>query len=243
MSWVQVDCALRPAAGVPPAHVPWAALSEVTSEWRDEGRFRRLWFVRKSGVRLRFEADEPAATLEPVLAPWLIGLEHRNELRSFRFAVYEPEQYRFGGPAGMALAHELFDLDTARLLPQLAAGMPADDRARWLVHSTESLLGSAVDDAAEAWDVWCRLQAVTGDLAGDGDAPTLDDDVDVDLGGYVDIGRRLRGCVDAGLLNAGVRQWCADATTFGVNRLGLIFWPGLLRSTIETAMQRARTGA
>jgi hypothetical protein len=197
-----------------------------------------MWFVHKPpGVRLRFEADDPATTLEPVLDPWLIDVERRSEVRGFRFGVYEPEEHRFGGPVGMALAHELFDLDTTLLLPSIAGGLAAEERARWGVRATQSLLRGAVDDWAEAWDVWRRLQVAVAELPDDAPAPPLAGVLDAADSPSREIGARLRACADAGRLSVGVRQWCTDAAVFGWNRLGMGFWPGVLRATVEAVTE------
>jgi thiopeptide-type bacteriocin biosynthesis protein len=241
MTWTQVSCAVFPREGLPPVHIPWASLRDACDTWRAEGRYERMWFVRKPpGLRLRFEAPAPQTTLEPVLAPWLVAAERSNDLRGFRFTVYEPEEHRFGGAAGMALAHELFDLDSRALLDPLGRHMTPEERAAWFVRTTQSLLHGAVDDRSEAWDVWRRLDtALDVDLA-----PARNVELAAALEAsepdYREIGTRVRACADSGLLTVGVRQWCADAATFGLNRLGLIFWPETLRAALDAAARWCR---
>src|SRR5687768_13921294 len=103
--WVQVNCALfhQTAGGQP--YVPWQALSTTLERWRCEGRFRLCFFTRKPpGLRLRFYGDGLAHSLDAELITWLEEAERQNAIRGFRFALYEPETFRFGGPAGMEIA-------------------------------------------------------------------------------------------------------------------------------------------
>jgi thiopeptide-type bacteriocin biosynthesis protein len=166
--WCQVNCSVftQATADGPVPYIPWKRLAEAVEGWRREGRFDRFFFVRKPpGLRLRFTPGDRGG-LEPPLAAWLAAREAGNELRGFRFTVYEPEEHRFGGPSGMDLAHELFDADARTALEYERHAEGADmaaSRAELSAALTEQLLSSVLDDPAEAWDVWCRLRQAVRD--------------------------------------------------------------------------------
>src|SRR5215203_3697925 len=105
--WMQVNCALFcPSAQETPV-VPWTALSEVTRQWRRDGLFLQFFFTRKSpGLRLRFNGLNIEAQLRPAVVEWLDYAEQHNLIRGYRFSIYEPEEFRFGGAAGLAIAHD-----------------------------------------------------------------------------------------------------------------------------------------
>ncbi|MCA1844901.1 MAG: thiopeptide-type bacteriocin biosynthesis protein [Actinobacteria bacterium] len=263
--WVQVNCSVFPDAArdrLAP-YIPWERLADAVDGWRHERRFERFFFVRKPpGLRLRFAVGDPGRLL-PVLAAWLSGREAANDLRGFRFTVYEPEAFRFGGAAGMELAHDLFDADARAALEyeQGAEGQPVGlSRAELSAALTNCLLGAALDDPSEAWDVWCRLReavlssAVAGRASGgvpveeDGeDAPALPGHVGVAerlppplaaayralVERQQTVASRLRATADAGLLTVGVRSWLVSATVFHWNRWGLPLEPAALRDMTE----------
>jgi thiopeptide-type bacteriocin biosynthesis protein len=102
----------------------------------------------------------------PVYASGFLGTRSASawekfRLRSFRFAAYEPEEFRFGGSAGMAVAHDLFDRDTRRVLQYevLAARRSVRlSRDLFSLAMSNDLLARCVEDGAEVWDIWRRLQ-------------------------------------------------------------------------------------
>jgi thiopeptide-type bacteriocin biosynthesis protein len=246
--WLQVNCTLFPQGMDAPLYVPWAGLHTALQTWRAERRFERCFFMRKPpGLRLRFQGSHLGARLEPTLVAWLEEAERRNDIRGFRFAVYEPERFRFGGPAGMDVAHEYFDRDS-RLA--LRYEMLADDDCRSLPRTLYSLVAThdlfrrCVDDGAELWDVWRRLQMAVGhasaaDVMGTVDAAWVPEAVtlapsfratltpaaaallqDVDVHNAA-IAARLHGASVARRLTIGMRAWLGAASVFHWNRLGL----------------------
>lgn len=241
--WLQASCALFPAFDGGP-FIPWTALSGALEAWRAAGLVRRFWFVRKPpGLRLRIQGPGPAAALRAEVAAWLLAAERRNDLRGFRFTVYEPETYRFGGAAGMEIAHAHFDAGAALALAYET--LPDEVRAQAPRHAlslalTADLLARCLDDRAEAWDVWCRLRDAlpasevaeaprelwTRALRGlpgiaAGEHPALGALLARAEDAHAATARSLRALADSGALRVGPRAWLAAAAVFEWNRLGL----------------------
>jgi thiopeptide-type bacteriocin biosynthesis protein len=240
--------------------MPWAALCEAVHEWRTRRSLQRFWFVRKMpGLRLRFQVMQGDAGLMGPLTSWLQAAERRNDLRGFRFATYEPEVFRFGGPAGMEVAFTHFDAGSHFALRYET--LPEEHRAELGRHTfslvnTSDLLRRTLDDCAEIWDVWKRLEAAVGGmLAG----PARGDHLRPLLGGYdglavservelmellvrarsanEETAAALRALADGGVLSVGVRAWLAAATVFEWNRLGLPNEPEVLGRVISLAVE------
>jgi thiopeptide-type bacteriocin biosynthesis protein len=243
--WIQVNCTLYSTAVAGPPFVPWQELSGALQRWRGEERFQQAFFMRKPpGIRLRFSGRNVFERLEPELVSWLEDADQRNLIRSFRFSVYEPEQFRFGGPAGMAIAHDQFDLDSRialayeSLLPAAQAGLPRDLLS--LLAATD-LFSRCVDDGAEMWDIWQRLRAAVGggptsavqDVDRERSALSLTPEfvnglapeavhlIEEARGGNERIAARLHAAVVAERLTIGVRSWLTGVCIFHWNRLGL----------------------
>jgi thiopeptide-type bacteriocin biosynthesis protein len=246
--WVQVNCTLFPQGLDAPLYVPWAALRDTLERWRGEGRFARCFFMRKPpGLRLRFQGEHLGARLEPALVAWLEKAERRNDIRGFRFALYEPERFRFGGAAGMDVAHDYFDRDSRLALRYEFLG--DDERAAlprdlYSLVVTYELFRRCVDDGAEIWDIWQRLgTAVGGNLprVGGDSAATARERAIIRLAPAslatlppaaqalladaqdhnVAIAARLHAAGVAARLTVGPRAWLAAACVFHWNRLGL----------------------
>lgn len=239
--WLQADCSLFPSTPIEP-YIPWANLCRAINDWRQDQLIYRFWFVRKPpGLRLRFQASRRATGLQAAICRWLIDAESRNDIRGFRFTIYEPESHRFGGKAGMDAAHALFDASAS-----LSLQFHADDSRpltafEFSIATTSDLLGRCLDDRAEVWDIWCRLAKVIPTatdqpsreievsedylaglptlfrVLGDRWAPALDD---IDKA-HDRVARDLRALACGGVLQVGLREWLVAATIFDWNRLGL----------------------
>jgi thiopeptide-type bacteriocin biosynthesis protein len=263
VEWLQVNVNLFTDSGGDQPYVPWESLARQVSRWRAAGRFQVFWFVRKPpGLRLRFAGPDLGAQLEPALNEWLVAAEGANDIRGFRFGRYEPEVHRFGGPAGMAVAHDLFDCDSALVLRFESlddARRRRIDRHNFALASAEDFLLLCLNDEAEVWDVWKRLAALLQDPRPNvrldvgairASEPrqrldSLDDEDGLTLARDATAGNRrvaaaLRATVDAGRLAIGVRSWLAAAAAFQWNRWGLpLDLPRLAREV--TAIAEAYT--
>jgi len=240
--WLQAECSLFSSTPIEP-YIPWTRLLAAVQEWRHNHLIDRFWFVRKPpGLRLRFQEPRGAAGFEATLSRWLVEAERRNDIRGFRFTTYEPESHRFGGDAGMDVAHMLFDAAAALPLQFYAHGSAPLSALEFSVATTSDLLSRCLDDRAEVWDVWCRLGEVipaakgvepgqetkTLDkyLAGlqplfsvlDNSWASLLDDIER---AHDCVARDLRALASAGALKVGLRAWLVAATTFDWNRFGL----------------------
>lgn len=231
-----MNCGLFPQAGSQSAYVPWAELAGKLEAWRTEKRVEQFYFMRKPpGLRLRFAGSDPIGSLEPVLVAWLRDAEQRNLIRSFRFATYEPEVFLFGGPVGMAIAHDHFDRDSRlviryeALLEAGAIDLPRDQLSLALI---QDLFARFAEDQSELWDIWQRVWHAHGSPplipAGEIDVPGLE----TLSGGAASFGRegltnnehvalRLRAADVTRRLSCGPRAWLAEICTFHWNRLGL----------------------
>jgi thiopeptide-type bacteriocin biosynthesis protein len=235
--WLDVRCSLFLADGAP--RWPWPELAAALAEWQGEGRCTRWFFTRKPpGLRLRLHGPDLAALRAAVVA-WLERVEAADVVRGWRFAVYEPETFRFGGPHGMAVAHRQFDRDSRAVLRfHLWPGRPP--AALWTLVAVHALVRRVVDDGAEAWDVWKRLEqrvpaaarptdpnllTVAADalrgggvLRGLGDpAAALLDDLARDAD---DLAAELHAAQAAGAMTVGPRAFLADLAQFHCNRMG-----------------------
>jgi protein-L-isoaspartate(D-aspartate) O-methyltransferase len=260
--WLQVNCSLFPQLDGGP-FLPWGSLREAADAWRAEGLYRWFWFVRKMpGLRLRFGGLEMASRLQSPLAEWLHEAERANDIRGFRFVVYEPETYRFGGEAGMALAHAHFDAGARLVFAYETGGAEVREKVSRLAFSlanTSDLLSRTLGDAAENWDVWRRLYSAVG--GGDHTASHtsaaedwraafsgldfLPADTSPELAGLVASAQTanaatanaLRALADGGALSVGVRSWLTAATTFEWNRFGLPGDPAALAQAVAVVLR------
>ncbi|MEV4257432.1 thiopeptide-type bacteriocin biosynthesis protein [Spirillospora sp. NPDC049652] len=250
-----------PATGGP--RVPWKDLGEALARWRAEQRFGLCFFVRKyPGLRLRFQGPDLGTRLVPELVPWLAAATERGDLVGHRLAVYEPELHRFGGPAGMALAHRHWDHDTplAVAYESMRSALPATIGASALwAAMVNHLLRLCLEDSAEVWDVWKRLDTLAATVGGE---PSEDItsaraqelyEVSPDLVARLAPAeaRLLRQAVTGnqrtarglgaldfdGGLTIGKRAWLTANATFQCNRWGLGLRPADLRS-VTGAMTR-----
>jgi thiopeptide-type bacteriocin biosynthesis protein len=248
-SSVQIDCALFPQGPGIPWYVPWRDLLDAVEQWRRECLFRQFFFTRKlPGLRMRFLGDGLDERLGPELVRWLDEAERSNAIRGYRFAIYEPEQARFGGPSGIDIAHDAFDRDSRlamryeTLAAQEQAEVPRDVFSLLLVND---LCGRAVEDSSELWDIWQRLNRALGRNPHESHAgPQIDvsrteaalstpdaflQQLPAAAGQLVRDGwqenahviARLRAAQAANRLSIGPRAWLASVCLFHWNRLAI----------------------
>jgi thiopeptide-type bacteriocin biosynthesis protein len=164
--WVQVNLALFPQGGGLPAYFPWRDLWAALQRWRRVRGLRCCFFMRKApGLRLRGWCGSSAQRFERELVGWLQAAERRNDIRNFRLAVYEPERFHFGGPIGMAIAHDAFDRHCQRVLQYESLG-DSDQRTLprelfWLATLSE-LIALSAETSRERREVWRRLASWAG---------------------------------------------------------------------------------
>ncbi|WP_219508972.1 methyltransferase, FxLD system [Nonomuraea ceibae] len=189
---------------------------------------RRFHFLRKDGG-LRLRTDQSVAALldrlvaEQVVAGWAGG-------------IYEPETDAFGGPQGMAIAHEVWCADSPAALAE--TGSP-DSRERCIL-LLSAMFRAAGLDVFEVGDVWAKI----GELRPSIDPPTearraaaitaMRRLMNADaaqrpcpepgwgerVAAFQDAGRRLARLAKAGHLTRGLRAVLAHHAIFAFNRAG-----------------------
>ena len=264
-AWVEIRCAF-PVEGTPPALlVPWQPLAASVRSWRETGLCDAFIFVRKPpGLRLRFSRGAARKGLDAALSEWLSEMTRQHHVVSHAQAVYEPEEHRFGGPVGMAIAHGLWSADAESVLEYECLGRArrgsVSRAALWAI-IVNDLLRVTLEDAAEIWDVWCRLADAIRRWDVDGrDVPqsgyramaaALFDPstqwlalLRPDVRLFVERGRAanrsageaLRALMTQGGLRTGRRAWLAANALFQANRWGLGLHPTDLRA-VTLAME------
>ena len=217
-----------------PAHAETAAESLTTSLADTPG-----WaFLRKHPTwRVRL----PPGTDPGVLTSPLNELIATGVLSGWASRVYEPEQRAFGGPKGLAAAHDLAHADSRHILTHIALHTGGLGRRELAILTTTALLHGAGLDYYEQGDVWDRFaahrrpphtpyspalteattQLVTADpqhiLQPTGDWPRHQPWLDA----FTTTGSRLAALADHGLLERGLRAVLAHHLLFTFNRLGL----------------------
>jgi thiopeptide-type bacteriocin biosynthesis protein len=160
-SWLEARCEFPLRMKLAGPIIPWSQLGSMIRAGQQGGHYTLAFFVRKPpGLRLRFQVKHDPAELRRIVAEWFEPLERAGAVIRHVLTVYEPEESRFGGPEGMAVAHQLWSRDTEVVLRyeslHPARRSTVSRTALWAALE-QHLLTLTLDDEAEAWDVWCRL--------------------------------------------------------------------------------------
>ncbi|MCE7553275.1 methyltransferase, FxLD system [Streptomyces thermodiastaticus] len=202
--------------------MPRQAAQALSSALSDQ----RFHFLRKDGG-LRLRTEHPAADV-------LDRLVADGQASGWTGGVYEPETETFGGPEGMAVAHDLFCADSRAALEQ--TGLPgARERCVLLL---SSMIRSAGLDPFETGDVWAKIASLRPPVTPPA-GPALDRAItamrrlmiadaarrpDAEPGwrervaAFEDAGRRLRRIASKGRLRRGLRAVLAHHAIFAFNR-------------------------
>lgn len=125
------------------------------------------WFVRKTPWwRLRWMASRqtPPDAVGKRLTVVLDRLQAKGHVVAYQAGIYEPETFAFGGPAGMAIAHDLFHADSRNILTHLRDRDADTPRTTVGAVGFSILLCSVLFRAAgqdwyEQGDIWARVSA------------------------------------------------------------------------------------
>jgi thiopeptide-type bacteriocin biosynthesis protein len=226
--WLHVQVAFPhwDASGQAMAHAVGPLLDEVTEGW---------WFMRKyPRWRIRVH-DAPPGAVESALGK----AEADGVISGWQPGIYEPEEYAFGGPAGMGIAHRLFCADSRAVLDYLRRDTPQIPEREVSLLLVSALLDAAGLDRFERADVFSRIAALRPrPSAGDDQmarltgqlrtllsvppAPALDVvSAAAWLTAFEDAGRCLAQAASAGQLERGLRAVLAHLVIFHWNRLAL----------------------
>jgi protein-L-isoaspartate(D-aspartate) O-methyltransferase len=218
--WWHATISFPGDAGVSPkaATVLSAALSD-----------QRFHFLRKHGT-LRLRTERPTADL-------------LNQLVADRLAtgwvdgVYEPETDAFGGPEGMAIAHEVFCADSRAALAE--TGSPyGRERCVLLISAMNRSAGLDPFEIGDVWAQFANLRPTIEPPIGDhraaavaamrrlmnADAASRENTEPgwpERVAAFADAGRRLARLAADGLLTRGLRAVLAHHTIFAFNRAGV----------------------
>ncbi|ALG12347.1 thiopeptide-type bacteriocin biosynthesis protein [Kibdelosporangium phytohabitans] len=123
-----------------------------------DGLVASWWFIRKAPEwRLRYlpphQAAEAAA--RHTLHTALDTLRETGHIAGWVETIYEPEVHAFGGAEAMAVAHQLFHLDSRHMLAHVGSGR--DQRRELTVLLCSVLMRAAGQDWYEQGDIWARV--------------------------------------------------------------------------------------
>lgn len=218
-----------------------AALSAALELAIADGEITRYHFLRKGG-KLRLRVSGGDAKAADRLSAILNTLGGHGLITGWVRGIYEPETAAFGGPAGMAVSHDLFCADSRAALTTAAQdsvlGPGPKEKAVLLL---SAMLRAADLDWYETGDAWARIAALrpattppTGDQLAETRAAmrTL---MKTDAARLTDVepawaqrvqafdtaGQQLRVLADAGDLSRGLRAVLVHNAIFTLNRAGL----------------------
>jgi thiopeptide-type bacteriocin biosynthesis protein len=135
-------------------------VAPVVRRCRERGWIRRAFFLRYSvgGAHLRFRLQGRPETLAGKVRGVLLDQAADRGVPEVRWVPYEPELERYGGPAGVEVAEELFDASSRTTLALLRR-LPADDRSARLGHALAAMVTGLA--------VFVGERALAAALAGD----------------------------------------------------------------------------
>jgi len=133
-----------------------ASLRRLLSACRADKAVSTCFFMRKPpGVRFRVESTAPHR-VERIVGRWM----ERESVTAITLP-YEPEEYQFGGPTGMAIAHRHFTYDSAAALDvhhRASAGKLSVEPWALSLLCIVDLAQKVTGDEWEVWDLWSNLR-------------------------------------------------------------------------------------
>ncbi len=162
--WTQLNIELvpTPAGLVASAARVFDRLSPLVSPPTRLPELHRFFLMRKPpGLRVRISGRHR----EPPVHGFLEALrdcERDGAVMAWSAVPYEPERFRFGSRRALDIAHEWFDADSVGWLRWEPLAWKRESRLGREVLSLailNDLFVEVLEDAAEVWDVWCRIAA------------------------------------------------------------------------------------
>ena len=223
-----------------------AELTVVLDTVYADGQVTQWWFLNKNpGWRLRVHLASSEARVRMHEA--LDGLRAQGTVHEWHTGTYEPETAAFGGPTGIAIAHELFSADS-RAVSHLAsdAELSLGRKQISLMLCTELMHSSGLEplEHGDVWDLVCTMRPLSYDAArGQVEAmfspvqKLLNADTDPDgamfgkgqalhthaawAEAFSEAGHRLGRARQAGVLRRGLRRIISQHIIFHWNRLAI----------------------
>ena len=160
-TWIQINCSLFQQKNHT-EFFPWEELKKIVHFCIKNGLIKQFFFIKKPpGIRMRFYGENLYTKFIPLIVEWLEENENNNNIRGYKFSIYEPEIYRFGGQGGIEVAHEHFSLDSDIIISyELASGKLKKSLPKILLSiiSMHHLFTVCNNDKAEVWETWKKLQ-------------------------------------------------------------------------------------
>jgi thiopeptide-type bacteriocin biosynthesis protein len=137
------------------------------------GLITGFWFVRKHPcwrLRLGLPPNSDGHALEAAIRPALDGLAGSGAVLRWWPGIYEAEEAAFGGPSGMAIAHDLFTADSEAVLRLLGSTDGSVGRVGRrelsLVLCTALLHGARLEwyEQGDAWHRVTRMRPLPADV-------------------------------------------------------------------------------
>ncbi|MFE6052551.1 methyltransferase, FxLD system [Kitasatospora sp. NPDC056446] len=150
--WIQHDLTFADPGTV--EQIAAHHLTPVLAHAQNSAVLEGWWYMRKSGLRLRYRAAAPV----PVVTALLDTLVDVGLVSGWVTVVYEPETEAFGGPEAMEIVHRFFHTDSRHLMARAAKPDPsALGRTETFVVLVSAMLRSAGLDWYEQGDVWAKF--------------------------------------------------------------------------------------
>lgn len=166
--WLQVNVVMpaRPRDGRNATHAVFDAMFTLANHLRQEKRLRGFFFMRKPpGLTFRFAFGGPNGDARRAIGSSMQSLKRLKIIDRWFPSVYEPETFKFGGPAAMAAVHAHFNADSMAWWrwEQLRTTAKTTIASKLLsVAVLNDLFVRFVGGPEEVWDVWCRVAALHG---------------------------------------------------------------------------------
>lgn len=229
------------------AHVAVSQLGPLLADLAECEMIRSWWFVRKAARwKIRYLPAHDSAT--KAIANALDDLSARGNIIRWAPIIYEPEVHAFGGPDGMAAAHDLFHADSRHVLAHLRSDADHDRelglllivemlRAAdldwyeqghvWRLVTEERITSTVSEDEVEAVSRFLTADTQTArEQLGSGDW----------FAAFHNAGQRYAVLDDHGVTTRGLRAILAQHVLFAWNRLGL---PGQVQGVLAAAAAQA----
>jgi thiopeptide-type bacteriocin biosynthesis protein len=158
------------------------SLERAGRRWLDKTQATDFNFLLKNkGARVRVAAAKDPEGLDHTLARWA----SRWPMLHPRRELYEPEEYQFGGPSGMAIAHRYATADSFAAIEMLKRSLAGslDSPEDLSILCITDLVEKLVLDRWEMWDAWRNLR-LTGRLDLDQKVPAKANTALGKLGAY-----------------------------------------------------------
>jgi protein-L-isoaspartate(D-aspartate) O-methyltransferase len=215
-------------------HVGVRDLGSLLADLTEQEMIYSWWFLRKS-ARWKIRYLPAGDHVRTKIAAVLNDLAAHGKITRWVSTVYEPEVHAFGGPDGMAVAHDLFHADSRRALNHLRSG-GGHERELGLLLIVEMMRAAGLDwyEQGHVWRLVTEERTVPRPSARETDVTPVRRFLTADTGrtrerlgvsdwfdAFREAGQRHAALNDEGVSSRGLRAILAHHVLFAWNRLGL----------------------